>query len=73
MVREADFESLNLFSGSKKDTERVDNFCPLEENTEYATIPYINVSPFPFFFFCDQNLLAKAFLTSLETIPYKIG
>lgn len=26
------------------------NFCPhLEENPEYDTIPYMNVSPFPFF------------------------
>lgn len=60
--------------------ERVDshqekpNFCPqLEENTEYDTIPYVNVSFFPFFFFWDQIHLSKVFLTSLETAPYKIG
>lgn len=78
-VRKAVFDSLNLVSVSKEDMEKVDihqekpNFCPhLEENPEYDTIPYMNVSPF-IFFFSNQIHPSKAFFTSLETTLYKTG
>lgn len=54
VVRKAAFDSLNLLSGFEEDKKRVDshqempNSCPhLEENTDYDTIPYSEVSPFP--------------------------
>lgn len=79
MVRKAVFDSLNLVSVSKEDMKKVDirqekpNFCPhLEENPEYDTIPYMNVSPFPFFF-CSQIHPSKAFLTSLRLPSTRLG
>lgn len=58
VVREAAFDSLNLVSGCEEDKKRVDrhqempDLCPhLEENADYDTIPYTEVSPCPIFFF----------------------
>lgn len=69
MVRKAAFDSLNLVSGFEEDKKRVDshqempNSCPhLEDNTDYDTILYAEVSPFPFFSVTSSTSLRLSLL-----------
>ena len=79
MVREAGFDSLNLVSDFEEDKKRVDSHpempdsCPHLENTAYDTIPYVEVSPFPFFFSVTSSTSLRLFPASLEISPCKLG
>lgn len=77
VVREAAFDSLNLVSGCEEDKKRVDrhqempDLCPhLEENADYDTIPYTEVSPCPIFFFSvTSSTSLRPSLLRLRLLP----
>lgn len=70
------FDSLNPVSGFEEDKKRVDghqempNSCPHLENTDYDTIPYTEVSPFPFIFSVTSSTSLSLSLFHLRLLPW---